>query len=281
MPAKDLEDQILQQFCSLLTVTDGKPARIIGRPDRENPGRGGCDALVDRGGEEWAVEHTSVDAFRSQRGDSARFNRVVVPLEKALRAAFPRCHIEIRLEVGAIPTGVPWSRLAADLREQLTAALVTMPTADEFEDRTTKLTLPSLALPVGVIKTKSSKRGSCMVMRYLPRDQEAQLEAVMETALGEKCKRLLKYSKRGTRCALLLESVGPCGRDTFGEIFHRVADPMNLEPIAEAYLVETSARPVPWFLPLKLGARLYPDLPEFLAFLKLQYYQSYGSPDEL
>jgi hypothetical protein len=78
------EGRVLTQFCERLAAIEGHTVRILSRPDAEAPGLGRCDAVMERGGRQYAVEHKTVDSFPEQRQDNGRFRRVVVPVEQEI-----------------------------------------------------------------------------------------------------------------------------------------------------------------------------------------------------
>src|SRR2546422_11497050 len=95
MCLRPAEQRTIDDFCALLTIAEQRAVSIPATPDCASKGRGGCDALIDRGGVVCAVEHTSLDSFHGQRHDDAAFGLVIRPLEEAICARFPGWDVTI------------------------------------------------------------------------------------------------------------------------------------------------------------------------------------------
>ena len=113
MCLRPAEQRTIDDFCALLTLTEEHAVSITATPDCTSHGRGGCYALIDRGGVVFAVEHTSLDSFHGQRHDDVAFGPVIRPLEEAIRARRPGWDVTIGGTV-KLPDGVvidlPWRR---------------------------------------------------------------------------------------------------------------------------------------------------------------------------
>jgi hypothetical protein len=48
----------------------------VERPDREWPGQGGCDAVLNRGGARQALEHTTLDSTNGGERTTIAFERL-------------------------------------------------------------------------------------------------------------------------------------------------------------------------------------------------------------
>lgn len=60
------EDAAFEHLCAVLSEYDGRPVRVISRPDREGVA-GGCDAILARGSLRVAAEHTCVYSVVQRR----------------------------------------------------------------------------------------------------------------------------------------------------------------------------------------------------------------------
>src|SRR6266571_7571979 len=118
MTSRDREDRTIRQFCERLAAIEAREVRIVERPDLNEPGKGGCDAIIERGGQRFALEHTTIDSYSDQRADNHRFRTVVVPLEDAIQHAYPDSWIEIHVPADAVPTGSDWHSLAEALKDR-------------------------------------------------------------------------------------------------------------------------------------------------------------------
>src|SRR5439155_25463144 len=119
-----------------LTLHVQHAVSVTATPDCASQGRGGCDALIDRGGVVYTVEHTSLDSFHGQRHDDAAFGQVIRPLEAAIRAHRPGWDVTIGLPVRALPTERAWREAFRALREVLLSEIETLV---DGERRTVKI----------------------------------------------------------------------------------------------------------------------------------------------
>src|SRR5882724_11638307 len=108
MCLRPAEQRTIDDFCALLTLAEQHTVSITATPDCASHGRGGCDALIDRGGFVCAVEHTSLDSFQGQRHDDVAFGQVIRPLEEAIRAHRPSWEVMVAVPVRALPTEGTW-----------------------------------------------------------------------------------------------------------------------------------------------------------------------------
>ena len=157
------EDRTISQFCTRLSLVERQEVLVVSRPDRENPGQGGCDAIINRGGRRFALEHTTVDAITGQRTDDARFREVVVPLEESIRAAYPDSWTEITVPAQAVPSGVNWGEIGGALREGCIRAIAQMP----FDGRWHQFEFQGVPFPVFISRRKDPQDPACYVMRRI------------------------------------------------------------------------------------------------------------------
>ncbi len=270
------QERTIEQFCARLSAIEGQQVRIVERPDRDNPGQGGCDAIIDRGGCRFALEHTTVDSVVNQRADDARFNQVVVPLEEAIRRAHPDSWVEIIVPVHAIPTGTDWSQIAGAIRAGCIQAIAQMPFGEEYRE----FALDGVPFPVWICRREDRHNPVCYVMRQAPRDLHTHLENNMARAIREKRDQLAFYRTQGLPTLLLLDSdeIALANRDSLAGAFRRAADREPPEEFDEVFLAVTWRVPI-WIYPVKLYSRLYPDLPEFRRYFEEQCTLTYGEPE--
>jgi len=117
----------------------------------------------------------------------------------------------------------------------------------------------------------------CMIFRQVPADLHEQRAEDVKRVLDDKAARLQRYHSAGTPTVLLLDvdDVVLSNRDVVADAFARAAARWEQRHVVhEVYVVDSGRRPV-WVYPLKLGARLYPDLPEFREFFSEQFHINY------
>src|SRR5262245_55698126 len=107
------EDLVIEAFCNAIDILDGRRATIVDRPDRQPGDAGGCEAIIDRSGRRWALEHTTFDSFTDQRLDDARLRTVLDPALPTIAAAFPNLNVSVSVPIGAVQAGRPWDALQA------------------------------------------------------------------------------------------------------------------------------------------------------------------------
>jgi hypothetical protein len=270
------EDRTIEQFCTRLAAIEGRQVHIIARPDRDNPGQGGCDAILDRGGQIFALEHTTIDCIVGQREDSARFRHVVVPLEEAIRSAYPDSWIEICVPSHAVPTGTDWSKVRDALLHGCVRAICDM-TFGEFRR---EFQFEGVPFRVWITRRRSPRDPGCYVMRTAPGDLEAHMVDNMTSVIREKSEQLAPYRRDNLATILLLDSdeFVLTDRDSLAQAFRTAAERETPEEFDEVFIAQTFLNPI-WVYPVKLNDRLYPHLPEFRRFFEAQYVLTYGESE--
>lgn len=264
------EDKTIEQFCGQLSKIEQQEVRVVARPDRDNPGQGGCDAIIKRGKQLFAVEHTTIDSFKGQRADDARFNQMVVPLEKEILSLYPDSHIEISIPINAFSVGTNWPELTKIFKNRCFETIAKMP----FSERLIKFTFNDLPFSVWISRLKDYHNPVCYVARIPPGAEELSidLECNICHAIRKKREQLKPYKERRLSTLLLLDSddVAFFNKDSFADVFCKAAAREDTEGIDEVFIVEADRNPI-WSYPVKLYDRMYPYLPEFGQFFVLQY----------
>ena len=270
------EDRIIDEFCEAVGHIEGIELKVVGRPDRDNPGAGGCDALVSRQGTTCAVEHTTFDAFPDQRSDSHRFRIVVSPLENSISTAFPDSFIRVAVPVQAVPTGLSWPELRDRLHERCAEAIEQMEAVPPWEDRYEVLEFGDVPFPVYISRQHWPEDPGCLVMRSTPDDQKAALQDCIRTAVVAKRGQLRSYHESGNPTILILASDERAliNDVVVAEAFVTALADEGLPEIDDVFYAESKRRPA-WFYPLKVGPRMYPDLPECEQYRSAQFRQRY------
>ncbi len=255
------------QFCSRVSEIERLEVEVLSRPDRESPGRGGCDAIILRAGRKCALEHTTVDAYSDQRSDSARFRKVVVPIEKALSAAFPDECIEVVVPSHAIPVGMNWDDIGQALRVGLLKEVRQLPR----HERPATLVVSGVPFPVSVTKRAPAYGPECFVGRSLPEGRDEDLVGEMERVIRDKTEQLAPYRRDGMITIVLIEwdDIALLDRVLVAEGFAEASRRVPPDALDEVYLADATRKPI-WFYPVKLGHRRYPDLPDFRRYFDAQ-----------
>lgn len=82
-------DEVIEHVRLFLAQRYGYDIRRTGSPGQDERNSRACDAVLESGGLHFAVEHTSLDSFRDQREDDARFRAVLGELESELKGQLP------------------------------------------------------------------------------------------------------------------------------------------------------------------------------------------------
>ena len=207
-----------------------------------------------------AVEHTTVDAYREQREDTDRFRRVVMPLEKTLRTRFPNEYLEIIVPSHAVPAGRVWNELGATLADGITEAVASLPRSEA----PTRVQLDRVPFPVLLTRGSPTFEPGCFVARLAPEDHRAQLIDIAAQALREKALKLAAYRRDRRVTVLLIEwlDFALLNHLVVAEAIAASCDGPNAGDIDEIYIVDGVSSESRYF-PVKLGDRVFPDLPEF------------------
>ena len=269
----DHETVVIEGFCRRINQIEGVPVRVLSRPDRENPGKSGCDAIIERGNERCALEHTTIHGYHDQQQDSARFRRVIVPLEESVGAALPDEYIEIAIHSRAIPTGTDWDEIQEALDRGLKALIPTLP----MSTRSRRHELPGVPFPVSIVRHEPGYQPGCFVSRFSPEDGDREISSQWERIVADKTKQLTPYRSEGLTTILLVEQsdVALLNNKLVAEGFARTMDDSNGVAFDEVYIADTEREPL-WIYPIKLGNRRFPDLPEFRQYFHAQYSLKYN-----
>jgi hypothetical protein len=198
---------------------------------------------------------------------------------RAIEEAFDDSWVEMEVPVHAIPTGQNWTTLREALIARCREALQGMPIADYHDLTRTRFDWADVPFPVWISRQPrvEGEQPKCIIFRQTPADLHDQLAVDIRRALDEKTTQLGAYKAAGHPTVLLLDfdDIVLLNRDSVGEAFARATRGWaGTNTIDEIFLVDTGRRP-PWVYPVKLGERIYPDLPEFRAYFSAQYRSNY------
>ena len=266
MPDLEREHKAIEGFCERLSLLTGSTIKVLEWPDEENPGKGCCDALIVRNSEQIALDHRVVESFTNHFKDNALLNSIVAPLQKSLIGLYPSHRIRIRIRVRGLPKGNR-DRMRDTLKEGCIKALHATPD----DCRVHKHRVADVPCDVWISKTPSERPG-CFIGRYLPEDQEAELNYGMLQALKSKSKQFDRYKKKNFQTLLLLDSDDFASLDEYiiANAFSLAIEQWDISSIDEVYVFYSYPDNF-IILPLKTGGRTYPNLEEFSAFYERQY----------
>ena len=270
------EDRIIGEFCQAIENFEGIKVEVVGHPDREDPGAGGCDALISKQGTTYALEHTTFDAFPAQRTDNPRFRTVISPLEESIPQAVPDSFVQITVPSDAVPTGLPWRKLRDVLNERCIEALHKMDATPPSENRFRRFEFPGVPFPVYISRQYWPEDPGCLVGRLAPADQAEALRQCLLGAVSAKREQLRGYHTEGYPTILILDSDERAliNDIVVADAFATATADEELSEIDDVYFAESKRQPA-WFYPLKLGQRVYPELPEFEEYRSVQFRQRY------
>lgn len=279
MSGADREDRAIDAWCAVVARVEQRVVTVFERPDREAPSQGGCDAIVDRGGVRYAVEHTSLDSYERRREDDDRYRKVIQPVAEAIESEFNDSWVEMEVPAHAIPTGQNWHALRDTLTGRCRAALAGMPIADYHDLSRTRFDWLDIPFPVWISRQglAENENSRCIIFRQTPVDLADQLAGDVRRALDEKATQLQAYKQTNYPTVLLLDfnDIVLLNRDSVAQAFARAALGWpGASTIDEVFLVDSGRRP-PWVYPVKLDGRIYPDLPEFRQYFSAQFQVNY------
>ncbi|HEX5036669.1 MAG TPA: hypothetical protein VFX30_05885, partial [bacterium] len=233
------EDKTIQEFCDRLSKITGERVEISSRPDKQNKGVGGCDAILGIQGKKVALEHTTVDSYEAQRKDSASFRKVIVPLEDFISKKMSNSWVEICIPSRSIPTGRDWTDITEKLKSDCLQEILKLPADDDFR------TFNFPGVPFEVELARHEGAPGCYVMRRAPENRFRELENVIVNALKRKSDQLNSYKRDGYKVVLLLDSNDfvLMNRDNFAKAFEQAAKEVNLGNFDEIYYCETYREP--------------------------------------
>ena len=220
-------------------------ATLIGYPEEDDSGPSvsrPCDALYRVGDAGWAVEHTTVDIYRSERFARARFVPLAGSLQRALSPAVDYL-LMVFLPSEPLPPGISWDRLAAALEPAILAALSSLRCEETVE-------LRCLGVPVFVSKDENGGVGEVYVARQYPSDIVEQRTAIWRERIVDKRDCLGAYHRAGYRTVLVLELDDLGNRVRAARQAFATVSATTDDVIGDVWAVMTATRP--WLLlPLK------------------------------
>jgi hypothetical protein len=222
---------LAQPFCHTL--------ERVASPDQEERSRRACDAILRNEMVTFAVEHTSLDSFRDQREDDARFRQVLGQLERRLKDQLPH-HIDLCIPTHAIVPGQNWGYITDAVHAWLWDHR-----AESHGDHWDAVSIPGVPFPVYVRREPSAGPGSLYVMRWTVPDHQTQRIEVIVARLMDKAEVLQQYRDQGYQSVLVLESndVVLVSRYTLHADFKAATAIYVPTAIDRVLLIQTGTRP--------------------------------------
>lgn len=265
MPDLGREHKAIEDFCARNTLLTGCMTNVIRWPDEENPGKGCCDALIDRGSEQIALDHRILESFKGHYKDNALLTSVVSPLQGSLSGLYPAYRIRIHIRVRGLPKGNR-DKMREDLKKGCINSLEVTPD----DTRIHKHYVAEVPCDVWISKTPSERPG-CFVSRILPKDQDSELNLGMLGALESKSKQFHRFKEKGFYTILLLDTDDfNLNEYMLGDAFSFAIKQCDISTIDEVYLFYRYPDNFV-ILPFKIGGNTYPNLSEFNLYYEKQY----------
>ncbi len=257
---------MLSEYCTNWGKLNGASVTIESRPDREAPGRTGCDAIIRRGKVPFATEITKIEPYLGMLEYFPRVARMRDSIVNHVRLRYPDATVMVTIEAERIPVGFK----VQTLLDSLDRRLPSMPHAFGMTERA-----DDLGFLVGLQKHRGTAGipPYCGVGMYSRDTAANSQDRVIEIALRKKDIQLKPYWQRRIKTALLLDlfDFQMVNEDIAACAFALAVKRYKPRFITEVWLVRSTRKPF-WILPLKLGRRVFRgrDLlfPEFMDYFR-------------
>jgi hypothetical protein len=264
-PDERQEDRVIQQLCAVWTELDGPPAVIDCHPDREGV-PAGCDAIVLRGDQRSAIEHTSVHTIPQRPKHLLyldEFRKLVVdPLHQALPLEVLLVAVPAKLIEGFADPAA----MAALIVSAVVAAVPRIPSCRglNIDDA------PGLGFRVFVYRftPRRTAAGQVTLNPYGPDDQDTTMD--IRRALREEREKMLRYKTEGCRTVLILDAPESGAFSSyFWQIFLTAAGEMDFRAFDEVIFAGSWGDPV-FFTRMLCDGRVFRGAEEWRDFWDAQ-----------
>jgi len=269
------EDLAIEIFCEQLSLIDEQNVHVKQRLDDRGRGPAGLpDFVVERNGLGYTLEHTSLNSYQGQVHYEFMWEKFITPIKikEKVEAAYPGKLIRVAIPINAFGSAAQAKQFDFDdFMEHLIKAVGETP---ESHNATKEVTyeFPNTPFPV-YISNGGDGYAACFVTRVVPTDAE-QLDTDIENEIARainKKRDKLQRAKAGEQSTVLLLDSGDyslLNEQRLAEAFTRAVgkDEAMLDGIDDVY--------IQWYrivVPVKLGERKHPDLPEFDQYIRKQY----------
>lgn len=271
------EDWAIEVFYEQLSKIDGEQVFIDSRPDaRGNGGAGLPDFIVYRKGVAYTVEHTSINSYEKQDYYNRLWSMYIKPLqiEKKVTSEYPNKWIDIRLPVNAFNserTAKKYNfdnflaKLLSYVGETIAKAPKTYNLGPSFVYDFKK---PDFQVHISV----GDGYNGCFLIGIAPTSSEqvrSYLNGGIAHSISRKQPKLKRAKEKGENTILLLDSDDTSFvninilADAFADAIGKIRD--ILDGIDEVYILHQGGSGL--LAPVKLGERIYPNLPEFKEYI--------------
>lgn len=255
------EEKVIKAFCERLALLLREPCSIKEWLKPPN-----CEAILDRAGKSWAIDHTALNSFKNQKADDAIFKAVATPLEQDLANICKNHFVRVLIPVGGLSgnKGVLRSQLKASLER----IIPTIPDDDEFHHIVLKE--PKCELDIARDPSEDPLVG-CYMSRLLPANHRKELEDDLVRAIQDKSRQLTSYRRGGKPTVLLLDTreISSFNEVSVAKAFAAAASRADHSQLDEIFLFdEPTAKFMIW--PLKFRGVLPPDMSWIYEFRRAQ-----------
>lgn len=190
------EKRAIEQFLTTYNAFNGVDLKVVAWPDEIDRTGKAIDAIASDGQDTVAIEHTLLQPFAGERGDSAIFLRTVGSLDQKPTLQLPDYSVTLTVAVGAVPKGPDWTAVAPAIETWYLGTAKTLP-----EGRSDHV-VPGLPFPleVHIEKVAVPGRADFFISRWMPPET---LDAVVQKAIADKLPKLL--ATKADEHLLLLE----------------------------------------------------------------------------
>jgi hypothetical protein len=295
IPLKELrkdyekEDWAVEIFCDRLSKIDGQRVFIKSRPDARGKGSTGLpDFVISRKGMNYTVEHTSIDSYDRQTHYRKLWEKYFKPfeIEQKIQAKFPNKWIRIDIPIDAFKSEnmakkYDFNGFLNKLFEYVEETIIKAPITHHLsKPHIYEFKKPDFQVLISV----GEGYNGCRVVGIAPTSPE-QIEKWLSYKIAESIKKKqskLKSAKdNGENTVLLLDSddYAFVNVDILAKAFSQAADKNQdiLDGIDEVFILHRGGSGI--VVPVKLGVRLYPDLPEYNDYIFNTLKLSYPSKD--
>ncbi len=245
------ENKVIQAFCERLATLLRETCSIKEWLKPPN-----CEAILDRAGKLWAIDHTALNSFKNQKAEDAIFKGVASALEAELAPICRNHFVRVLIPVGALAGNK--SVLRKQLKASLEKIIPTIPDDDDFHHVVLKE--PKCELDIARDPSEDPLVG-CFISRLLPPNHRKELEEDLDRAIRDKSLQLTSYRRGGKSTILLLDTreISSFNEFSLAKGFAAAASRVDHSQLDEIFVFdEPTSKFMIW--PLKFRGVLPPDM---------------------
>lgn len=265
------EDWAIEEFCKELAEYDGREVYVVERPDgRGRSGGALCDAIINRGGKLFTLEHTALNAYRNQKKHDVLFKRYIKPLkiEEAIQAKYPRHLVNITIPLTAFDSKNSTQMFESLKQHLISAVRRTRSSINASKHREFKF--PDIPFPVWISRCRWGP--TCTIQPMMPVDRASipsNIRDDLARAINSKRAKLKAAKSSGDRTILLIDAGDELYVTMFTVLdeFKQLAPTMEWDGIDQVFFLYGRG-PATWAFPLKDGETLHPKLKEYKKYVE-------------